>query len=158
VTARRAVLPVLIATALALGCGDRPTEPVQPPPVPPVPPPPPSLGSPSIVVVSLTGSPHRDDGALVVTVRGPMDQANLNTFKPSADYFLFTRGPSMSEMRVSLVGNVSTGPLFRFYLAADAKLSDYVATVSSAATLTDSLRADVRGYEISLSAGPLPQP
>lgn len=142
----RGVLVALIVIAAGIGCSGQAMSP-NPPPPPPAPPPPPPPGS---AVVSLT-TPNSDDGAVVVSLKGP----GLTTMQSSASTNLFySRAASDSEARVILVANLTGGPLFTFKVAGGKQLSAYSATVQQVATRADSLRAGTTAYSLSITAAP----
>ena len=144
----RSALLALAACALAISCdhGTAPTPPSVPPPMPPPPPPPP----PGSAVVSLT-TPNSNDGALVLTLKGP----GLTTMQASSSSNLFySRAVSDSEARVILVGDLSAGPMFTFKVADGKQLSAYTATIGEVATRDDALRTSVTGYTLLISALP----
>jgi hypothetical protein len=147
---RRNSLVALLLVAAGIGCGDKTTAPPPVPPAPPPPPPPPPPPLPGSAVVSLT-TPNGDDGAIIVTLQGP----DLSALQSSnAAYIFFTRLPSSSEARVTLVGNVAAGSLFTFKLGAGQALSAYTARVQQVATRGDSLRTSTNGYQLTVSAAP----
>lgn len=138
---QRGVLVALTVIAAGVGCGEKATAP------PPVPPPPPPPGS---AVVSLT-TPNADDGALIVTLQGPgisMLQAS------NAAHIMYSRVASAQESRITLIGDVSGGPLFTFRLGDGQALSAYTASVQQVAARSDLLRASTAGYQVTLAAAP----
>jgi hypothetical protein len=144
---RKAAL-CLATIVAAAGCADRTTAPNPPVPPPPVPPPP--SGS---AVVNLS-TPHSDDGALVVILRGPILMESLYSLQPSSPgYYLYWWVPKEGEARVTLVGDLAGGALFQFKLKGT-NPSSLTATVQQVATRSDALRADVRGYQATVSAAP----
>ena len=111
---------------------------------PPVPPPPPLVTE---ATVSLS-TPHDDDGAIVLSVRGP----DLTTFKAaSPSYVLYSRVASAQEARLIVIGDIGAGPLLTIQLATAHELSAYAVSVETVAMRSDSLRADLTGYDARLT-------
>jgi hypothetical protein len=131
---RRAVL-CLLGLGLGLGCSDNAAAPQTP-------------EAPSGAVVSLI-TPNADDGAIVVTLKGP----NVTTFEAgSSTYVLYSRIVSPQEARIIVVGNVAAGPLFTVKLGAGQQLSTYSAAVDQVAARSDTLRTSLSGYQLTLAA------
>lgn len=108
------------------------------------PPPPPLLVTQA--VVSLT-TPYTDDGALVISVKGP----DLGTFAAaSSSYSLFSRTPNAQEARVIIVGDVASGSLFTVKLSTLHDISAYTVSIEQVATRSDSLRESLSGYAVTL--------
>ena len=131
---RNALVLVVLAAAAASACGE---STVLPPP-----------SSPTALRVDLH-TPNTDDGAIVITLRGP----DLSNLQPgSAGYLAYFRAASTEETRVIVVGDLNTGALVTLSIAAGHQLSDYSATVEQVASRTDVLRADLSAYRVELSA------
>ena len=132
---------IVLAAALGLTCKDEGTAPSTPnAPDAPV----------TSLVVSLT-TPQSDDGAILVTVRGPA-LATIQSASP--DYLVFSNAVSANEARVIVVGDLERGSVFTVALGGSARLSDYSASIGQVATRADVLRADVAGYRMTIAAGP----
>lgn len=141
-TTLRAVLAMVVIGAAGVSCGDRaPTPPVTPPPPPaPV----------TRAVVSLA-TPNADDGALILTLRGPNATA-IELTNPS--HVLYSRSASSSELRLAIVGDLTAGPLLRFTLSGGQSLAAYTATVDQVASRSDLLRSSTSGYALTVAAAP----
>lgn len=112
----------------------------------PIAPPAPLLTS---ALVSLT-TPNSDDGALVVTVRGP-DVTDIQAV--SSAHVVYPRYAA-HEAQVVIVGDVAAGPLLTIKLSRGHALSEYSTSIEQVAMRNDSLRASTSGYQVSLSAVP----
>jgi hypothetical protein len=130
----RVLGPLLTFTiALApLGCGGETTLPVAPGRV---------TGS------VVTGS--SSDGAMLFTIRGP---GMTNVASTNSSNQLFSRLVAPQELRVIVIGNISTGPLFTMDVPNLNDISGFSATVDQVADRDDDLRADISGYSISFPA------
>jgi hypothetical protein len=130
----------LLLLALPLGasaCGES-TAP--PPPTPPA--------SPTALRVDLQ-TPNPDDGAIVITLRGP-GMSDIGA--ASSGYLTYTRATAGEETRVIVVGDLKAGALVTLAIAPGHQLSDYTALIQQVAARSDLLRADLSGYEVSVSA------
>lgn len=125
----------LFSVAAGVSCSDSPIAP-----------PSPLLTS---AVVSLT-TPSSDDGALVITVRGP-DVTDIQAV--SSAHVVYPRYAAQ-EARVVIVGDVGAGPLLTIRLSRAHALSEYSTSIEQVAMRNDSLRASTTGYQLSLSAVP----
>lgn len=106
-------------------------------------------GNAGTATVSLT-SPNADDGAVLVTVNGT---GLSNVRPPNSSYQVFWRLASANVLKVAVVGDLATGPLFTVDVPDITNLSGYSGTVDEAASRTDALRGSLTGYSISV-AGP----
>lgn len=131
----RGVLVALTVIAAGIGCSGQATSPNPP--------------SPGSAVVSLA-TPNIDDGAVVVTLRGPGLTTLQSTFSSNVFYSRLVG----DSARIILVGNLGAGPLFTFKFGTGAALSAYTATVEQVATRSDSLHASTTGYHLTVSAAP----
>lgn len=130
---RPVVLALLLAAASA--CGDGAT----PPPVP---------VSPTAVRVDLE-TPHSDDGAVVLTLRGP-DISNLQAASPA--YLAYSRFDSGArEVRLIIVGDLKGGAVATASVAPGHRLSDYSVTIDQVAARSDTLRGDLSGYRVRVT-------
>lgn len=119
----------------ATACGEGAT----PPPVP---------ASPTALRIDLQ-TPYTDDGAVVVTVRGP-DLSNLQS--ASSAYLAYSRSDSATrEVRLIVVGDLKGGALATAAITPGHQLSDYSATIQQVAARNDSLRDDLSGYHVSVT-------
>jgi hypothetical protein len=130
----------VLAAAIGITCTNESTAPGTPnSPAP----------NPTSLVVSLT-TPNSDDGAILVTIRGPA-LATIQSASP--DYLVFSNSVSATEARVIVIGDVQRGSVFTVALGGTAPLSDYSASIGQVATRADALRADTIGYRMTLAAG-----
>ena len=107
--------------------------------------------APTAALVSLV-TPNTDDGALVVTLRGP-DISDIQAV--SSAHVLYSRHDATGhEARVVVVGDINGGPLVRITLGGGHSLSEYSASIEQVAMRNDSLRVTTAGYQLSLTAAP----
>jgi hypothetical protein len=133
---RTRLLTLMTLLGSATACGDGTT----PPPVP---------TSPSALRLDLQ-TPSTDDGAVVVTLRGP-DVSNVQAASPA--YLAYSRSDSGTrEVRLIVVGDLKGGALATVSVAPGHQLSDYAATIQQVAARSDSLRADLSGYHVTVTA------
>ena len=131
---KNARLLVVLAVVAASACGE---SALLPPP-----------SSPTALRIDLQ-TPHADDGAIVLTVRGP----GLSNVQPgSVGHLAYSRAASTEETRVIVVGDLNAGPLVTLSIAPGHQLADYSATVEQVASRTDVLRDDLSPYRLELSA------
>lgn len=133
----------LVAAALLLGVASACGEGTTPPPVP---------VSPTALRLDLE-TPHSDDGALVLTLRGP-DVSNLQAASPA--YLTYTRadsgeGGGAREVRLIIVGDLKGGAVATASVAPGHHLSDYSVTIDQVAARSDTLRTDLSGYRVSVT-------
>ena len=129
----------LVAVGLLLGAAGACGEGATPPPVP---------ISPTTLRLDLD-SPHSDDGAVVVTLRGP-DVANPQV--ASAAYLAYARADSGAhEIRLIIVGDLKGGALGTVSVGPGHQLSDYSVTIDQVAARNDTLRADLSGYRVRVT-------
>jgi hypothetical protein len=132
---RKTLIALAIGIGAATACSD---STVMPTPAP----------TPTALRIDLR-TPNVDDGAVVVTVRGP----ELSDLQPaSAGYLAYHRGATPDEMRVIVIGDVKGGPLASLTIAPGHQVSEYSATIQQVATRTDALREDLSGYELTVTA------
>lgn len=129
----------LVAVGLLLGgmsaCGEGAT----PPPVP---------VSPTALRLDLV-TPHSDDGAVVVTLRGP-DVSNLQAASPA--YLAYSRSDSSArEIRLIIIGDLKGGALGTIAVGPGHQLADYSVTIDQVAARNDTVRADLSGYRVNIS-------
>lgn len=108
------------------------------------PPPPPLVVTQAVVSLS---TPYPDDGAIVISVHGP----DLSTFEPASPYVLYSRVASSQEARLIVIGDVTDGPLFTIKLSVAHELSAYTVSVEQVAMRSDTLRANLSGYDAMLT-------
>ena len=118
----------LLATALA--CGDNAVAPK------------PKAGS---VTVSLT-TPNADDGAVLVALFGP---GFANVRPSSASYRLYSLTASPTEMRILVVGDLSTGALLSLDIDDPARIAEYHGTVIQAASRDDIVHTVSTDYDLT---------
>jgi len=132
---RTRLLPLIALFGIASACGEGATTPLVP-------------SSPTALRIDLE-TPHTDDGAVVVTLRGP-DVSNLQPASPA--YLAYSRADSGArEVRLIVVGDLKGGALATVSIAPGHQLSDYSATIQQVAARSDSLRADLSGYHMSIT-------
>jgi hypothetical protein len=109
--------------------------------------PPPPSSSPRLLTIALQTA-HADDGALVITLRGP-DVTDIRA--ASASYLAYTRSVAPDEARIVVLGDLSGGALLALEIGPGHQLADYTATVEDAATRADQLREDLAGYTLTVT-------
>lgn len=128
----------LVAGGLLLGasaCGEGAT----PPPVP---------VSPTMLRLDFE-TPYSDDGAVVLTLRGP-DVSNPRAASPA--YLAYARSDSGARtVRLIIVGDLKGGAVATASVAPGHQLSDYAVTIDQVAARNDTLRADLSGYRVSVT-------
>ena len=104
---------------------------------------------PGTATVSLLSN-NAGDGAISLTIRGP----GLSTAAAlDSSHAVFTRLASPTELKVVVLGDsVGPGPLFTLPLGATNRLSAYTVSIDQVAMRSDSLRADISGYQATLAA------
>lgn len=129
----------VVAVGLLLGVAGACGEGATPPPVP---------ISPTALRVDLE-TPHSDDGAVVLTLRGP-GVSNLQAASPA--YLAYSRADSGArEVRLILVGDLKGGALATVSVEPGHQLSDYSVSIDQVAARSDTLRADLSGYRVSVT-------
>ena len=129
----------LVAIGILIGVASACGEGATPPPVP---------ISPSVLRLDLE-SPHSDDGAVVLTLRGP-DVSNLQAASPA--YLAYSRSESGArEVRLIIVGDLKGGALATVSVGPGHQLSDYSVTIDQVAARSDTLRADLSRYRVSVT-------
>ena len=110
--------------------------------------PPPMPIAPTALRLDLE-SPHNDDGAVVLTLRGP-DVSNLQAASPA--YLVYARSDSGARaVRLIVIGDLKGGALATVSVAPGHQLSDYSVTIDQVAARSDTLRADLSGYRVSVT-------
>ncbi len=132
------------AFALVLGataaCGD--SDPVEPP-EPPI---------PGLVVVSLS-TPAQDDGAALFTITGP----GLSIIQTAnANYNLAWRLVSGTEVRILLVGDITSGPVVTMQVSDLRRINEYTGIMIEVADRTGALRSSVSDRILSFGTSSLP--
>ena len=103
---------------------------------------------PGTATVSLVSS-NLDDGAISFTVHGP-GLSTAAALDPS--HQVFTRLASTTELKVIVLGDsIGPGPLFTLRVGASNRPSAYVVSIEQVALRSDSLRADISGYQATLA-------
>ncbi|HMA40829.1 MAG TPA: hypothetical protein VKP10_12165 [Gemmatimonadales bacterium] len=121
----------LLSTGLA--CGDNAIAPK------------PKAGS---VTVSLT-TPNADDGAVLVALFGP---GFANVRPSSASYRLYSLTASPTEIRILVVGDLSTGALLSLDIDDPARIAEYHGTVIQAASRDDIVHTVSTDYDLTFAA------
>jgi hypothetical protein len=119
-----------------LGCGDAATA---------------NGDRPGTAIVSLMSS-DANDGAISLTIRGP----GLSTAAAiDSSTTVFSRLASPTELKVIVLGeSIATGPLVTLPIGATNRPSAYRVSVDQVAMRSDSLRADISGYQATLDPTP----
>lgn len=108
----------------------------------------PAAPTPTVLRLDLQ-TPRSDDGAVVLTVQGP-ELSNLQA--ASSAYLIYSRPGAVDQMRVIVIGDLKGGPLVTLASGPGHQLSDYSVTIDQVATRTDTLRTDLSGYQVSVTA------
>ena len=121
-------------------CGD--SDPVEPP-EPPI---------PGLVVVSLS-TPAQEDGAALFTITGP----GLSIIQTAnANYNLAWRLVSGTEVRILLVGDITSGPVVTMQVSDLRRINEYTGITIEVADRTGALRGSVSDRILSFSTSSLP--
>src|SRR5688572_12453893 len=123
-----------VVVGVAGGCGES-----SPLPAPP---------TPTVLRLDLQ-TPRSDDGAVVLTVEGP-EVADLQAASPA--YLMYSHPATADRMRVIVIGDLKGGPLVTLSIGSGHQLSDYSVTIDQVAARTDTLRADLSGYQVTVTA------
>jgi hypothetical protein len=123
-----------VVLGMASACGE--TSPLPAPP------------TPTVLRLDLQ-TPRFDDGAVVLTLQGP-EVSDLQA--ASAAYLLYSRPATADKMRVIVIGNLKGGPLVTLSIGPGHQLSDYSVTIDQVAARTDTLRTDLSGYQVNVTA------
>lgn len=120
----------MLAAALWLaGCGE-PTS------IPP-------LGQ---VLVSFA-TPHEDDGAAVLVLRGP----SFTTARPARSaHRIHWKINAPDELRAIVLGGITSGAILAVDIPDVRRVDDYTATLLDVAAADDSLREDLSAYSIAV--------
>jgi len=99
------------------------------------------------LVVSLAG-PNTDDGAALFTLTGPgiRDAQSANSA-----YRVYWRLVSATELRLLVVGNLSSGIVATVSVDDRSQLSQYAGSVLEVASRDDVVRQSISGYRITVS-------
>jgi len=119
----------LLGTGLA--CGDNPGAP--------------KAGN---VTVSLT-TPNADDGVVLVALFGP---GFTNLQPASASYRVYSLTASPTEIRILVVGDLSTGALLSLDIGDPARIAEYHGTVIQAASRDDVVHTVSTDYDLTFTA------
>jgi len=105
--------------------------------------------APSAALIVSLSSPNQQDGAMAIVLRGP-DLESTQSIKPTT--VLYQRLVGTNESHVLIVGDITRGDLLRVEVLGLVAhpISEYSATVTEVATRTDSSRASVQGYALTL--------
>jgi hypothetical protein len=126
-------LGLALALGATLACGENRTEP----------------GLPETAVISWN-TPAGDDGALLLTLRGPGLSAAVPTV---TSYQVFSQATGPDELRIIVVGKLAPGPLVTVGVGSGTPLSAYSATLEQVAARNDTLRATLSGYVVTITPG-----
>ena len=100
------------------------------------------------MTVSLT-TPNPDDGAVLVALLGP---GFTNVRPSSASYRLYSLTASPTEMRILVVGDLSTGALLSLDVDDPARIAEYRGTVIQAASRDDIVHTVSTDYDLTFAA------
>lgn len=100
------------------------------------------------VTVSLT-TPNTDDGAVLVALFGP---GFTNIQPASASYRVYSLTASPTEVRILVVGDLSTGALLSLDIGDAAKIAEYHGTVIQAASRDDIVHTVSTDYDLTFAA------
>jgi hypothetical protein len=100
------------------------------------------------VTVSLT-TPNADDGVVLVALFGP---GFTNLQPASASYRVYSLTASPTEMRVLVVGDLSTGALLTLDIDDPASIAEYHGTVIQAASRDDIVHTVSTDYDLTFAA------
>ena len=106
-----------------------------------------STPTPGSITVSLN-SPNADDGAVLFTLTGPgiRDAQSANS-----SYKVYWRTVSATELRLLVVGNLSSGTVATVSVDDTRKMDQYHGSLIEVASRADALRTAVSGYSIQVS-------
>jgi hypothetical protein len=100
------------------------------------------------MTVSLT-TPNADDGVVLVALFGP---GFTNLQPASASYRVYSLTASPTELRVLVVGDLSTGALLSLDIGDPARIAEYHGTVIQAASRDDIVHTVSTGYDLTFAA------
>lgn len=103
---------------------------------------------PGSAAVSLA-TPNADDGAILVTLTGP---GVSNPQPGSSAYDVYFRVVSADELRIMVVGDLSTGVLLTVGVGAVTSIGQYSGTIVEVASRADVLRTSLTGYSLAFAA------
>lgn len=100
------------------------------------------------MTVSLT-TPNTDDGAVLVALFGP---GFTNIQPASASYRVYSLTASPTEVRILVVGDLSTGALLSLDIGDAARIAEYHGTVIQAASRDDIVHTVSTDYDLTFAA------
>ena len=104
--------------------------------------------APGTLTVSLT-TPNTDDGAVLVALFGP----GFTNIRPaSASYRVYSLTASPTEIRILVVGDLSTGALLSLDVDDLARIAEYHGTVLQAASRDDIVHTVSTDYDLTFAA------
>lgn len=104
--------------------------------------------APGNMTVSLT-TPNTDDGAVLVALFGP----GFTNIRPaSASYRVYSLTASPTEIRILVVGDLSTGALLSLDIDDAARIAEYHGTVIQAASRDDIVHTVSTDYDLTFAA------
>ena len=104
--------------------------------------------APGTMTVSLT-TPNTDDGAVLVALFGP----GFTNIRPaSASYRVYSLTASPTEIRILVVGDLSTGALLSLDIDDPARIAEYHGTVIQAASRDDIVHTVSTDYDLTFAA------
>ena len=104
--------------------------------------------APGSMTVSLT-TPNTDDGAVLVALFGP----GFTNIRPaSASYRVYSLTASPTEIRILVVGDLSTGALLSLDIDDPARIAEYHGTVIQAASRDDIVHTVSTDYDLTFAA------
>jgi hypothetical protein len=134
---KRSLFVISMAVIVATCIHDVPLAPDGPPHVP-------------WLTVSLE-TPHADDGALIVTLRGAVASTDLAA---SSSYHTYPQRIAQHHCRILVVGDLQSGALFRVRVSDGTPVNQYAVEINEVATRASMPRDDLAGYRLTLEMKP----
>lgn len=134
---------LLALVLLAAGCSEG--TPLGSPVTPPSPPPPPAAAG--VLSVRLA-TPHADDGALLLELRGP---AVREPTAAQAGWQLFAEQARPDTLRIIVAGDVGDGALMTFRVPDGQDATTYSAVVLEVADRRNAVRSTLTGYGLTIT-------
>lgn len=103
--------------------------------------------APGTMTVSLT-TPNTDDGVVLLALFGP---GFTNIQPASASYRLYSLTASPTEVRILVVGDLSTGALLTLDIGDPARIAEYHGTVIQAASRDDIVHTVSADYDLTFA-------
>lgn len=103
--------------------------------------------APGTMTVSLT-TPNTDDGVVLLALFGP---GFTNIQPASASYRLYSLTASPTEVRILVVGDLSTGALLTLDIGDPARIAEYHGSVIQAASRDDIVHTVSADYDLTFA-------